>query len=89
MGRLIVWFLALVALAGVAAWLAEQQGTVVFAWSGWRAETSVGVVVLAVVLLLAAAVLIYRLLTWLIHAPAAIEMLKADGMRLAASSGAS
>lgn len=81
MGRLIVWFLALAAVAGVAAWLAEQQGTVVFAWSGWRAETSVGVVVLAVVLLLAAALLAYRFLVWLIHAPAAMRERRIESRR--------
>lgn len=51
--------LAVVAVAA-AVWLADNPGLVVVDWLGWQLRTSVGIVVLALLLLLAVAILIYK-----------------------------
>lgn len=54
----IVIVIAIVAVAAV--WLAENPGRVTLAWHGWRIDTSVAVLVAAVLLLSVAAAVLYR-----------------------------
>ena len=71
MWRALILFLALAAIAGAAAWLADHPGRIAFEWQGLRIETSAalaGAVVLAVLL---AVLALYRAWRWLIEGPAA------------------
>jgi len=67
--RTLVWFaIAAVAMLG-AVWLAEQPGTVTAEFQGWRLDTSVGVLAIAVIVLMLLGVggwLIYR---WIVGTP--------------------
>ncbi len=53
MGRLILYVLSVAALVAVAVWLANDPGGVHLAWHGWRVDTSVGVLVAAIVVVVA------------------------------------
>lgn len=67
----LILFLVAVAIIGLgAAWVADQGGNVVLNWSGWRIETSVPVFVLALVVTLIVALLVWSLVTVLLRAPA-------------------
>ena len=48
--RLLLWSAAVVALMFGAAWLAERPGTLTAQWHGWRLDTNVGVIAMAMVL---------------------------------------
>ncbi len=63
--RILAYFLALLALAVGAAWLADHPGFVIIEWRGYRIETSAAVAGLAVGALMAAAAGFYRLWRWL------------------------
>jgi HemY protein len=66
----IVLFLAAIAVAAFgAAWIADQTGTVVLTWSGWRAEVSLPVFLLGVFLVVIAAMLIWAILSGLWRMP--------------------
>jgi HemY protein len=69
--RLLLWFaVALAAMFG-AAWLAERPGTVTAEWHGWRLDTSVGVLLLALVVVVLLSVALWFLYRWLAGAPGA------------------
>ena len=70
--RVILWFAAAVVLMLAAAWLAERPGTLTAEWRGWRIDTSVGVVLVAVLLLMLLGVVLW--LTWrsIVGAPGAL-----------------
>lgn len=71
----IVWFLVIIALAAAgAAWVAEQPGDVVLAWRSWRAEMSLPVFVLAMVLIVAAILLGWALLSGLLRMPSRMRL---------------
>jgi HemY protein len=62
-----LWFLIKVGVVGVAAlWIADRPGRVSFLWLGYRVETSMGVLLAALVILLGIALLLHRLwrLVW-------------------------
>lgn len=61
MGRLILYVLGVALLVAVAVWLANDPGDVHLAWHGWRVDTSVGVLVAAVIVLVAAILFIVKL----------------------------
>ena len=49
--RILFWFaIAAAAMLG-AVWLAERPGTLTAEWQGWRLDTNVGVVLIAIVVL--------------------------------------
>ncbi|MCF8534130.1 MAG: heme biosynthesis protein HemY, partial [Reyranella sp.] len=57
--RILLWFaIAAAAMLG-AVWLAERPGTVTAQWHGWRLDTSVGVLVIAVMVLILVAVVLW------------------------------
>ncbi|PJK31346.1 heme biosynthesis protein HemY [Minwuia thermotolerans] len=71
--RLIILFLVVVALAAVAAWLADNPGRVSMQWGGWQIDTSVPVIVGALAILIGVILLIYRLIGWLLAGPERIR----------------
>ena len=68
--RLIVFLLVTAGIAFVAAWLADRPGEVAIDWLGYHAETSVAVVVGAVLAIVCAALIAWSLLVYLVTAPA-------------------
>jgi len=67
--RVAVYLIVVGALAFGAAWLADRPGEVVVTWQGWRLETSLMVLVAALLAALAALVLIWSLLRLLLRSP--------------------
>ncbi len=66
----VLWFaFKLAVLVAVAYWLAERPGRVSMDWLGYRIETSVGILLLAVFVLLVATALSYRFWRFLYRAP--------------------
>ena len=65
MRRLILYFLAIFVLGLIAAWLAENRGTVAIDWLGWRIETSLAVLVVLAALVAAALLALTRAWLWL------------------------
>ncbi len=70
MVRVIV-FLVLIGVAALgAAWIADQGGDVVLAWDGWRISTTLPVAILGFGLAIAAAMLLWALVSMLVRLPA-------------------
>src|SRR6187551_968486 len=70
--RTLIWFaVAAVAMLAVV-WLAERPGNVTAEWRGWRLDTSAGVLMLAVVLLILLGVALWLLYRWIVGAPSAL-----------------
>jgi HemY protein len=70
--RTLIWFV----LAGVAmlaaVWLAERPGNVTVEWRGWRLDTSVGVLLISVLILILVGVALWLLYRWIMGAPSAL-----------------
>ncbi len=80
----LVLFLALTAgAAGLAAWIADHPGRVVIAWLGVEVETSVGVALLALLVLAAAAVALFEAGRWLWTLPRRLAARRAAHRRAA------
>jgi len=70
--RTLLWF-ALAAVAMLAAvWLAERPGTVTVVFRGWRLDTSLGVLLVGVVILVLIGMALWLLYRWIIGAPSAL-----------------
>lgn len=70
--RILIWFaIAAAAMLG-AVWLAERPGTLTAEWQGWRLDTNVGVVAIAVVVLVLLGVGLWLLYRWIVGAPGAL-----------------
>jgi HemY protein len=70
--RTILWFVFAIAAMLGAVWLAERPGSVTAEFRGWRLDTSVGVVLISVLVLILVSVggwLVYR---WIVGAPGAL-----------------
>jgi HemY protein len=76
--RVFVFLFVIAVLALGAAWLADRPGDVAVTWLGYRIETSVTVAALALVLVMAAAMLLWSVLRALVMAPAKIGRKVAD-----------
>jgi HemY protein len=75
-------FLVLVGLVAVgAAWLAERPGEVTILWLGLRIDTSVMVAAAAVALIAAAAVLLWSIVSAVLHSPRAVRRALRDRRR--------
>lgn len=70
--RILIWFAAAVAAMLGAVWLAERPGTLTAEWQGWRLDTNVGVVAIAVVALILLGVALWLLYRWIAGAPGAL-----------------
>jgi HemY protein len=70
--RVLVWFAIAAAVMLGAVWLAERPGTLTAEWRGWRIDTSVGVLLVAVLMLMLLGVVLW--LTWrsIVSAPGAL-----------------
>ena len=73
MFRAILFFIKLAIVVGIAFWLAERPGEVTLQWLGYHIETSMGVLLLVVFVLMVAAALAYRFARTLLHAPGDIS----------------
>ena len=74
MKLLITLFLLVVtviAVAGAGIYLGHNPGRVTVEWEGFLVDTSVGVLIIAVILLMGVAAILYRLWRWIISAPGA------------------
>lgn len=71
--RVVIFLVVIVALAFAAAWLADRPGEVAISWQGWRIETSVAVLAIAVALVAAVAVLAWSILRAILRSPAALR----------------
>jgi HemY protein len=70
--RVLIWFVvAAVAMLG-AVWLAERPGTVTAEWHGWRLDSSVGVLLVALIVLIGLCIGGWLLYRWLVGAPFAL-----------------
>lgn len=70
--RTLVWFVAAAAVMLGAVWLAERPGTLTAQWRGWRLDASVGVVLVAVVVLILVCIGLWLLYRWIVGAPGAL-----------------
>jgi HemY protein len=71
--RVVIFLLAIAALAFGAAWLADRPGEVVISWQGWRVDTSVAVLAMAVALVAALAILVWSVLRAIVRSPSALR----------------
>jgi len=68
----LVWFAVTAAVMLAAVWLAERPGTLTAEWRGWRLDTSVGVLFIAVLLLMLAGIALWLFYRWIVGAPGAL-----------------
>ncbi|MFK8249955.1 heme biosynthesis protein HemY [Ancylobacter terrae] len=67
--RLVVYLLALAALAFGIAWLADRPGEITILWQGWRIETSVMVAAAALLATIALAIVLWSVLRLILRSP--------------------
>jgi HemY protein len=72
MVRGLIFFLKLAVLVTAAVWIAEQPGQVLIEWQGYRIETSVGILILAVLLVAVVAAVLYRFWGRFIRLPGSV-----------------
>jgi HemY protein len=70
--RTLLWFTVVTLLMLGAVWLAERPGAVTMQWRGWRLDTSVGVLLASVLLLIVLVAALWLLYRWIIGAPGAL-----------------
>jgi HemY protein len=70
--RILMWFAIVAAAMLGAVWLAERPGTVTAQWHGWRLDTSVGALLIAVALLILLGVAVWLIYRWMVGAPGAL-----------------
>ena len=69
--RVLIWFVVAAAVMLGAVWLAERPGTLTAEWRGWRIDTSVGVVLVVVLLLMLAGIALWLTYRSIVGAPGA------------------
>jgi HemY protein len=67
--RTLFWFAIAAAVMFAAVWLAERPGTVTAEWHGWRLDTTVDFLFIAVVVLILLSVALWLLYRWIVGAP--------------------
>src|SRR5471030_1241340 len=70
--RVLIWFVIAAAVMLGAVWLAERPGTLTAEWRGWRVDTSVGVVLVAILLLMLVGVVLCLTYRSIVSAPGAL-----------------
>jgi HemY protein len=71
--RVVIFLLAIGVLALGAAWLADRPGEVAINWQGWRVETSVAVLAIAIATVTALALLGWSILRTIVYAPSRLR----------------
>jgi HemY protein len=71
--RVVVFLVVIGVLAFGAAWLADRPGEVVISWQGWRIETSVAILAIAVAAVTALALLAWTILRAILRSPAVLR----------------
>ncbi|MGE4281558.1 MAG: heme biosynthesis HemY N-terminal domain-containing protein, partial [Magnetospirillum sp.] len=67
--RLFLFAVLVAALVAAAVWFADRPGSVTIHWQGWRIDTSVPVLLTAMISFMAALAFVWRLLTTVVGAP--------------------
>lgn len=80
--RLFLGFAIVAVAAAAAAWLVDRPGVVVLDWQGYRIESSLAVVLAALVLVMAAAAVLYQFWRWLRRGPMIAGRARADRRRV-------
>src|ERR1044072_8927857 len=70
--RVLIWFAIAAVAMLLAVWLAERPGTVTAEWHGWRLDSSVGVLLVAVLVLIGLCIGGWLLYRWIVGAPFAL-----------------
>lgn len=70
--RTLFWFVVAAAAMLGAVWLAERPGTLTAEWHGWRLDASVGVLLVAVIVLILVCIGLWLLYRWIVGAPGAL-----------------
>ena len=70
--RTLFWFVAAVAAMLGAVWLAERPGAVTAEFRGWRLDTSVGALMVAIVIAILVSIGLWLLYRWIMGAPGAL-----------------
>jgi HemY protein len=71
--RVVIFLIAIGALAFGAVWLADRPGEVVISWLGWRVETSFAMLAITVGAVTALALLAWSILRTILRSPAALR----------------
>lgn len=79
--RALRYGIVLALLVAVAVWFAEQPGAVTLVWRGYRLDTSVALLMVAVAVIAAIAALVYRFWRFLRQAPATVTQAWRDRRR--------
>ncbi|MEK9796084.1 MAG: heme biosynthesis HemY N-terminal domain-containing protein, partial [Alphaproteobacteria bacterium] len=67
--RIAIYIIEVAVVVAIAVWLAERPGLVQIEWQGYRIETSVGILALAVFLFAVTVAALYTLWRWLRRRP--------------------
>jgi HemY protein len=70
--RTLLWFVAAVVAMLGAVWLAERPGAVTAEFRGWRLDTSVGALMVAIVIAILVSIGLWLLYRWIVGAPGAL-----------------
>ncbi len=73
MVRVALYIVIVGAAALGAAWLADRPGAIVLDWQGWQIRTSLMVAVVAVIVIVVALIILWTLIRWILHGPAAFS----------------
>jgi HemY protein len=71
--RVVIFLIAIAVMALGAAWLADRPGEVAISWLGWRIETSVALLAIAVAVVAALTVLAWSILRSILRSPAVLR----------------
>jgi HemY protein len=71
--RVVIFLIAIAIVALGAAWLADRPGEVAITWLGWRIETSVALLAIAVAVVAALTVLAWSVLRAILRSPAVLR----------------
>lgn len=69
MRRALFYVIEVAVVVAIAVWLANRPGAVVVDWQGWRIETSVGILALALFVVVVLAAMLYSAWRWLRRQP--------------------
>ncbi|HWD57730.1 MAG TPA: heme biosynthesis HemY N-terminal domain-containing protein [Stellaceae bacterium] len=72
--RILVFIIALALLASGFAWIADRPGDIALTWMGYRVETSLMVALVALIVLVVAAILVWSILRGLWRAPEQVSL---------------